>query len=198
MKIPSLPDSNKRYGKFAASQLKLRSKLWPEIDETLLWLRKKKTGFITIPRTLPIIQSIMDDMANGMPVSSTYFDLWCRSFDECFVTLSKPNEIAFSAGFTGQRGPRTWAARMRSLSEMGFIKLASGASGPISYALILNPHLVIKKIRDAGVPGIREDKYNALIARALEIGADDFGDVATAAIEIQQVNEFDELLKKTT
>lgn len=34
--------------------------------------------------------SIMDDLSKGQPVSSTYLELWCRTFDESFVTLSKP------------------------------------------------------------------------------------------------------------
>jgi hypothetical protein len=43
----------------------------------------------------------------------------------------------------------------------------------MSYALILNPYLVIRRLHDQGTPGLREDKYNALIERAGEIGATD-------------------------
>lgn len=44
----------------------------------------------------------------------------------------------------------------------------------MSYALILNPYLVIRRLHDQKRPGLREDKYNALIERAGEIGAEDF------------------------
>jgi hypothetical protein len=53
---------------------------------------------------------------------------------------------------------------------MGFIDVKPGPSGPMSYILIWNPYLVIKEHREKGTPGLREDRYNALMARAAEIG----------------------------
>jgi len=119
---------------------------------------------------MPLIMNIMDDMAKGQPVSSTYFDLWCRTFDEGFVTLSKPREMAFHAGFDGQRAERTWKARLQILADLHFISLKEGPSGPASYALLLNPYKVIKWHYEMKRPGLRHDKYNALLERAIEIG----------------------------
>jgi hypothetical protein len=170
--ISSILNSKPRK-KIAQRQLELRAKLWPDITDGHLWLRKQHDGFTTLPKTMPLMLSIMDDLANGQPVSSTYFELWCRAFDECFVTLSKSREIAFHSGFTGQRAERTWRGRMKILSNLGFIELRSGSSGDMSYALIINPYLVIRKLHEAKHPGIREDKYNALMERATEIGASD-------------------------
>jgi hypothetical protein len=167
--------------KIRESQQKLRARLWPGLDESKLWHRKKKHGFITIPRPMPLIMEIMDDLAGGQPVSTAYLELWCRSFDEGFVTLSNPENIAFSSGFGGQRAVSTWRQRIRSLQEMGFIDVKPGGSGPMSYILIWNPYLVIKGHRETGTPGLREDRYNALMARADEIGADDFDETEAAA-----------------
>ncbi len=94
---------------------------------------------------MPLILSIMDDLANGQPVGMTYLELWGRAFDECFVTLSKPREMAFHAGFVGQRAERTWRGRMKIFADLGFIDLQPGPSGAMSYALILNPYLVIRR-----------------------------------------------------
>lgn len=160
--------------KIAQRQLDLRGRLWPHITDGHLWRRLDHHGFATIPRTMPLILTIMDDLANGQPVSTTYLELWGRAFDECFVTLSKPREMAFHSGFTGQRAERTWRARIKILADLGFIELQAGASGPMSYALILNPYLVIRRLHEQKNPGVREDKYNALIERAVEIGAADF------------------------
>jgi hypothetical protein len=113
--------------------------------------------------------SIMDDLA-GQPVSATYLDLWTRAYDESFVTLSKPREMAFHAGFVSQRAERTWKLKLKALHKLHFIDLKSGPSGPESYALIWNPYLVIKRHHERKPPGLREDKYNALAVRALEIG----------------------------
>jgi len=39
----------------------------------------------------------------------TYAELWCRSFDEMYVSLSKSKENGrFVRGFIGQRAERTW------------------------------------------------------------------------------------------
>ncbi len=165
--------SRRRLKKYIEKQLALRARLWPKATDNELWIRTSHDGFITIPRAMPLILEIMDDMAGGQPVSSTYLELWCRTFDECFVTLSKPREMAFHAGFTGQRAERTWVGRMRLLHKLGFVDLKEGPSGPLSYALIWNPYLVIKRHQESGTPGVRADKYNALLARAIEIGATD-------------------------
>jgi hypothetical protein len=151
----------------------LRSKLWPEVTEDELWNRKKKSGFTTIPRTMPLFMNIMDCMSNGKPVSSIYLDLWCRSFDEHVITLNNKEEMAFYSGFGGQRGTQTWSNRLDILSELGFVKVAAGPHGKRSYALILNPYKIVEKHKKDKTPELTDDHYNALVARAGEIKADD-------------------------
>jgi hypothetical protein len=160
--------------RIAQRQLDLRSRLWPTFTDGQVWRRKFHDGYTTVPRTMALMIAIMDDLANGQPVGMTYLELWGRAFDESFVTLSKPREMAFHSGFVGQRAERTWRGRMRILAELGFIDIQPGPSGPMSYALILNPYLVIRRHHAEGNPGVREDKYNALIERTGEIGATDF------------------------
>lgn len=87
--------------KIAQRQLEMRKRLWPDLTDGHLWDRKSHDGSTTLPRTMPLILSIMDDLANGQPVGMTYLELWSRAFDESFVTLSKPREIAFHAGHGG-------------------------------------------------------------------------------------------------
>ncbi|WP_052174205.1 hypothetical protein [Brucella anthropi] len=159
--------------KIAKRQLELRNRLWADLDldtneDELLWTRQVYNGFTTLPKAMPLMLGIMDDLAGGQPVSGTYLELWCRTFDDNFVVLSKQEEIAFHSGFSGQRAVRTWKGRLKLLAELGFIKLAAGPSGDCSYALILNPYHVIRDLQAAG-KGVRQDKYNALLARAVEI-----------------------------
>jgi hypothetical protein len=156
--------------KIAKRQLELRDRLWPDLPQERLWTRHTHDGFTTLPKAMPLMMSIMDDLAKGHPVSSTYLELWCRTFDENFVTLSKAREIAFHSGFYGQRAERTWRARLNILEDLGFISLREGPSGPASYALIYNPYKVIQDHYARRTPGVRADKYNALIERAIEIG----------------------------
>jgi hypothetical protein len=156
--------------KIAKRQLELRDRLWPDLATEWLWNRHTHDGFTTLPKTMPLMMSIMDDLAKGQPISSTYLELWCRTFDENFVTLSKPREIAFHSGFYGQRAERTWRARLKILADLHFIGLREGPSGPASYAIIFNPYKVIQRHHEKKTPGLREDKYNALMDRGLEIG----------------------------
>ena len=109
-------------------KLELRSKLWPEIKDDDLWTHKQTDGFIPVPRVMPLVLQIMDDLAN-CPVSRTYFDLWCRKFDEQFLVLNRPaREYAFFAGYSGQRGEQTWRTRMRLLAKLGFIQAERGTT----------------------------------------------------------------------
>ncbi len=117
---------------------------------------------------------IMDAMSKGKPVSTTYLDLWCRAYDECFVTLNKHREMAFHSGYSGERAEQTWSSRISILAKLKFIDVKKGPSGPLSYALILNPYQVIQHHHGKNTPGMREDHYNALLQRSIEIGADDF------------------------
>jgi len=155
--------------KIAQKNLKLRDQLWPKITDEMLWNRKNKKGFTTIPRTLPHFFRIMDDLSSGQPLSATYFVLWCRAFDEHVVTISNPRDFAFESGFSGQRAEQTWRGRMKKLKELGFILAAEGASGEFNYVLILNPYYVVKELKDQ----ISHARYNTLIERSQNIGADD-------------------------
>jgi hypothetical protein len=164
----------------AKRQLALRASLWPALDPADLWSRHTYDGFSTIPSTMPLIMSIMDDLSKGLPVSLTYLELWCRVFDEGFVTLSR-RDIAFHSGFTSPRADRLWRARLKILHDLHFVDLKAGPSGAASYALIWNPYRVIRRHHEQKTPGLREDRYNALIARAIEIGDESLKPIAAPA-----------------
>jgi len=65
---------------------------------------------------------------------------------------------------------------MRWLQQHGFIDVKPGPFGELSYAVIFNPYHVIRRHYEAKHPAVTEARYNALMARADEIGADDFAD----------------------
>ena len=168
-------------------QAALRTAIWPELNEAWLWDRAERKGFTTIPRCLPLICSIIDDLTQGQPASSTYMELWCRAFDDQFVTLSKSKELAFHSGFAGQRAERTWKQRMKALADLGFIDIRPGSSGPYTYALILNPYLVVKKLHEARTIGLTADKYNALLDRCVEIGEDSLDEPVPGPLQASPV-----------
>lgn len=69
---------------------------------------------------------------------------------------------------------------MRQLVALGFIKATEGASGEFNYVLLLNPYLVIERLKSEGRSGFQSKKYVALIQRAIEIGAKDAQRVAVS------------------
>ena len=159
-----------------ARQLEARAKIWPDVFNHMLWDRTERDGFATVPRAMPLIMNIMDDLAGkGFPVGQTYIEMWCRLYDELFLTLNRPEEMAFYAGFTGQRAVRTWKDRVKRLAELGFIDLKSGPLGDMSYAVFFNPYHIIKRAYLRKL--VAEDKYRALVIRANEIGAFDLDDI---------------------
>ena len=62
---------------------------------------------------------------------------------------------------------------MKQLQELQFIDLKAGKAGPMTYALIYNPHLALQWHYQKKTPGLTEASYSALIERALDVGAMD-------------------------
>ena len=162
-------------------ETRLRNELWPDLIENDLWNRGRCKGFTTIPRTLPLLMSIMDDMAGkGKPVSRTYLTLWGRVHDEAVLKIRDESTAAMESGFSGGRRTTAWRSRMRILRDLGFILAEEAGSGEFSTVLLLNPHKVVKshwaRRTKKGAHRIPEEKYRALMDRADEVGANDFLD----------------------
>lgn len=179
---PIAPVSTRAVSAIAKKQQAIRDELWPGVA-SYLWHRSSHKGFATIPKTLPLVLRVMDGMApKGAPVSTTYLALWCATWDNSFVAL-KPRELAFAADFNGQRAERTWQSRMRTLQRLGFIDIKPGRQGEFAYAVIFNPHLVIRQHRAKGTPGVYDADYAALTETAYDVGAKDMiGDEAGPSV----------------
>ena len=148
----------KRRTKMEVKAAKLRKDFWPDIKDEDLWDRLRNDGFTTVPRTMAFIMGIIDSLSNkGQPAGQAYFVLWCHVFYESFVTIDNPLVFAAETGFSGER-------------ELGFIDAKDGASGDYNYVLILNPHIVIQKLKGT----IQESRFRQIYSRALDIGAKDF------------------------
>jgi hypothetical protein len=170
-------ENKNRFSKIARQKLALRDSLWPKLDEETLWMREKSDDWLSVPRAMPLLQQIMDNLSKGKPVSATYFDLWCRTYDDSFIIANKSREMAFFSGFTGERAERTWASRMHILADLGFIDIKEGPNGPISYVLILNPYHVVNRHVELG--NINAATFNALKQRMIEIGAQDLDEASS-------------------
>lgn len=167
--------AGRRHRDILKRQIEARSKLWPELETSMLWSMDNE-GWVALPRLMPLIMSIMDDLSGkGYPVSRTYLEMWARLRDEMFLTLNRPEEMAFHAGFEGQRALRTWKDRVQRLADLEFIGLKPGPLGDLSYAVFYNPYHVVKRSYIKGL--IQERKWQALVIRANEVSAFDLDDL---------------------
>lgn len=142
---------------------------FPGMHPAYLWHRKKNDGYISIPRTLPIVMQAIDMLSKGQPAGHTLFCLWARSPDHPVVTIENPSTFAGEAGFTGERAVDTWRRRMKTLEELWFIRAKPGPSGDFHYVLLTNPNAVMEYLRSMG--RIQDGLYGRFVDRAAEIGA---------------------------
>jgi len=171
--------ANERAQAVLQRQLAARAKLWPELTDQMLW-KMEAGGWIALPRLMPLMMSIMDDLSGtGFPVSRTYLEMWSRLREEGFLSLNRPEEMAFHAGFEGQRAVRTWKDRVQRLADLGFIGLQPGALGDLSYAVFYNPYHVVRQAHERGA--VQPRKWHALVVGAIEIGVFDLDDGAVTA-----------------
>lgn len=152
-----------------------RDEHWPNAKD-VLWDKKAFEGFTTIPRTLPLVMQAMDSLCKNAPPSSTYFVLWCRTFDEHLLVIENPGVLAAESGFTGQRAVTTWNARMKSLLDLGFIDARPGPTGDFQTVLLKNPNQVMQQLK----PRIQPMLYSQFIDRGIAIGAKDIAVVKPA------------------
>lgn len=158
-----------RQSTLKAKNKALRQQLFPKMKEDDIW--RPKVGYAMIPRSLPTLMVLMDELSPKKPVGSTYFALWCRSWDDPLIRLGgKHTEIAFEAGFRGQRPANTLTTRFSILKDLGLVQFAQGPAGPYSYAVVPNPYFVIRKQRKK-IPAFC---WNALLERMNEIGAKEY------------------------
>ncbi|TBF85692.1 hypothetical protein [Rhizobium leguminosarum] len=161
----------------------LRASLWPELDTDLLWDAGYDDGYTPVPRTMPIIMAIINDLTKGKPSGPAFLELWCRAYNEMYVSLGAAAALATHSGYSGLKAVRMWQERIEKLETLGFILTKNGSAGRFSHAVILNPHKVIRKLYEAGHSGVTKEKYEALAERANEVGSEDFKvkSAATAA-----------------
>jgi hypothetical protein len=168
-----------RRNKAKENTLQMRKHLWPDLNESDLWLREDRTrkGYTTMPRTIPLFMNLISDVSKhvtggkAMPAGRSYLVLWCRVFDEGFLKIDNEAAAALEAGYSGERNVTTWREHMRVLQELGFIDSKEGPAGPLQYILIFNPYRVVKALKAKG--WVQQSSYTALFQRATDIGATD-------------------------
>lgn len=183
IEAPNLKQAQKKGGKAKQTSIDLRKVHWGDVKDEDIWLlsnEHKRFGFAQVPRTLSLVINIINDIAKkkygkAVPAGKTYFALWLHHYGEGLVRVGSEAQMAYEAGYGGQRNVSTFRQHMEVLKEIGFIDFRKGVKGPMHYVLLLNPYNVMKRLREqkdeTGEKLVSDEQYAALVERVNDIGS---------------------------
>jgi hypothetical protein len=124
----------------------LRRKFWPNEDA---WTGEGELGFFQAPRTLPLLLLLMSSktLSGRKNPSRVYIELWARHMGGGVIDMRPETEHAYAAGYTSNRGMRTWRDNMALLESTGFIKTKKIGNQQYRYVLLIHPTAVVEKLK---------------------------------------------------
>ena len=157
----------KKKSKAAASREQLRDEFFPDAGRA--WLGQSEKGYFCVPRTLPLVLSLLRIIgANARTdIVSVYMELLSRNMGEGFVELSPAEDHAYASGYNSTRAKRSWTERMKVLEEVGLIKTIPRGNRPYGYAFLVHPTLVVHQLKEDGE--VPDDWWRIYRARQLEV-----------------------------
>jgi hypothetical protein len=129
----------------------IRRKFWPN---ERAWITSRRKGYFNAPRSLPLVFELLKSKkinTKRVDLSLTYLALWARLLGEGVVEITNEHEVAYDAGYSGERQRRTWRERMALLEELGFIKSKQIAGQPYRYVLMIDPAVAVAKFERDGL-----------------------------------------------
>lgn len=144
---------------------KIREEFFTNAD---LWTGEKEVGWFPIPRTLPLILSLIDSkpVCGALAASDVYLELLSRMRGDGVIEMSTEADHAFAAGYEGSRAVRSWQERMKALERNGFILIQKAGNETYKYVALIHPTAAVQKLYDAGK--VSDTWWSAYIARKLD------------------------------
>jgi hypothetical protein len=177
---------------------KLKKRFWSEIPENTVWGPNPARGVLA-SKLLPLVTQLLDAVT-GQSVASTYLTLVCRQRNGVVWARGGEEILAFESGFTGLQARNTWRKRMQALIDAGFILAHKGSSGPMHFALVLDPIPLIGKLIDDEPEDLSDNAklyIEELDLRFLELDIDPNAAVSnTNGVVPITKEQFNELAKK--
>ena len=147
---------------------------WPDY-RSVTYYHKNEKGFCTIPRTLPMIASLIQQISTVGDSSKVYIELWSRMFDPAgFVEITDEEQCANACGYMSStsRAIRSWRERIDELERLGFIRVAGWGTRKRAYILLLHPHQAVQQLRQSGFVTIPEPWWQLFKMRLAAIGSE--------------------------
>lgn len=146
-----------------------RDALWPDAGD-VVW-QPATGGWARMPRTIPMIASLIDGLGGKRETAGRLFlTLWAHEFGDGLVEVNDPALLAFEAGYTTNRGERTFEERITLLEKLGFLR--SKSLGPRTHGvlLLLDPHVVVQNLREKSPASVPDNWWSAFQARCRAVG----------------------------
>lgn len=131
--------------KYQIKRTALRERLFPgEIA-----YEPPEKGFIKATRALPLVLGLLGskEISGDKDPSRVYLELLGRCMDSGIVELGSEAEHAYAAGYTTDRGVRTWRERMEVLEQAGFIKTKGLPAQKRKWVLIVDVDLAVERLQ---------------------------------------------------
>jgi hypothetical protein len=159
----------------AEQALSIRKVAWPKVGPERLWiLDGKRGGFAQVPRTLSLLMHIIGaavkkKTGKSSAAASTYLVLWLHSYGEGVARVESEEQMAFEAGYGGERSKSTFRGHMKVLEDLGFIAHSGGARSPFEWVLMYNPYQVLHELNKQGL--VQDRQYTAMVQLLDDIGS---------------------------
>ena len=162
----------RKFTQYDRRRLARRNSIWDDA-EPHIYNRKEESGFITIPRTLPLVCTLLKILGEKNDPSRVYFELWCRQRDDGFVEIDDGDEVAAAAGFYrgSTRRVRSLREALDQLEKLGFIRISGKGPRKYAFILILHPHDVVQRIKHEHPDWIPDWWWSLFSLRVQDIGA---------------------------
>jgi hypothetical protein len=145
-----------------------RDTLWP--DAAGVVFSPASGGWTQMPRTIPMIASLIDELCGRDKAGRLYITLWAYEFGDGFVEVPDPAILALEAGYVTNRAERSFHERMTILRELGLVRAAPLGLREFGYVLLLDPHHVIAKMYYKKPGKVPPHWWTAFVARCGTIG----------------------------
>lgn len=161
----------RKMSQYDLKRIAIRDSLWPD-SAGLVWNRRNESGFTTLPRTLPLIATLLRHLGDRNDPSRAYLTLWFRARDHAFFEIQDSNEIADEVGYRGNRRVRSLHEALDQLARLGFIRIQPRGTRKYAFVLLLHPHDAVQRIKYAQPKNIPDWWWSLFTLRIQEIRAD--------------------------
>ena len=161
-------------------RLKQRDALWPKAEGEVF--QPSNGGWCQVPRTVPMIASLIDDLGGKEKPGRLYITLWSYDFGEGYLEVPDPARVALEAGYKTNRAERTFVERMRALRELGFIRSEALGAREFGHVLLVDPHRAVLELWAKDPTRISDEWWSAFQARCSAIGIE-LSEYAAAAVD---------------